>query len=473
MKYSYGTAGFRYKSDIIEAIAFRIGKGIMICSDLTNDTIGVMLTASHNPYKDNGVKIVDDKGNMINKDLEKIMEKVVNTNFHTRMEKYHTKIIFGMDTRPSCKIIKEKIIRGIKSVNRYVQIIDLGLCTTPQHHLYVYNSKINYVHKYAKILTKIVDNFNNPLTKVKIDCANGVGTITMAKILDQIDISNNKLNIELINTNVSNSEMLNNKCGSDYVMNNKHILNKDDYEKDVLYASFDGDGDRIIFYFLDSETNKFKILSGDYISALIVVYLEKQKMRYKNTSKGVVYTGYSNGGFIDYVSQYKINKACTPTGVKHLHHKAKDYDIGIYFENNGHGTCLINYTTNNILYKIFNQTVGDAIATLIGVLYMLNKTGLTIKEWHNLYYIKPCINKKMSVPDKSIYKTNKDQTKLLQPKIIAEKLEKIFKKYDIRGFIRPSGTENVVRLYMEFNKNKRKSFSKLNRIVDEIKQILI
>lgn len=32
--------------------------------------------------------------------------------------------------------------------------------------------------------------------------------------------------------------------------------------------------------------------------------------------------------------------ACVPTGVKHLHHKAKDYDVGVYFEANGHGTLL-------------------------------------------------------------------------------------------------------------------------------------
>ena len=32
--------------------------------------------------------------------------------------------------------------------------------------------------------------------------------------------------------------------------------------------------------------------------------------------------------------------ACTPTGVKHLHHKALEFDIGVYFEANGHGTVI-------------------------------------------------------------------------------------------------------------------------------------
>lgn len=29
---------------------------------------------------------------------------------------------------------------------------------------------------------------------------------------------------------------------------------------------------------------------------------------------------------------------CTKTGVKHLHHKAQEFDLGVYFEANGHGT---------------------------------------------------------------------------------------------------------------------------------------
>ena len=32
--------------------------------------------------------------------------------------------------------------------------------------------------------------------------------------------------------------------------------------------------------------------------------------------------------------------ACAATGVKHLHHKALEFDIGVYFEANGHGTVI-------------------------------------------------------------------------------------------------------------------------------------
>lgn len=41
--------------------------------------------------------------------------------------------------------------------------------------------------------------------------------------------------------------------------------------------------------------------------------------------------------------------ACVPTGVKHLHHKALTFDIGVYFEANGHGTVVFSQETKNKL----------------------------------------------------------------------------------------------------------------------------
>lgn len=36
--------------------------------------------------------------------------------------------------------------------------------------------------------------------------------------------------------------------------------------------------------------------------------------------------------------------ACVPTGVKHLHHRATQFDVGVYFEANGHGTVVYSKT---------------------------------------------------------------------------------------------------------------------------------
>lgn len=56
---------------------------------------------------------------------------------------------------------------------------------------------------------------------------------------------------------------------------------------------------------------------------------------------GIVQTAYANGGSTRYMREtLGLAVALTPTGVKYLHHEAKRFDIGIYFEANGHGTVL-------------------------------------------------------------------------------------------------------------------------------------
>lgn len=50
--------------------------------------------------------------------------------------------------------------------------------------------------------------------------------------------------------------------------------------------------------------------------------------------------------------------ACTPTGVKHLHHEAKAFDIGIYFESNGHGTVLFKPDVLKKMEGLLDDAVG-------------------------------------------------------------------------------------------------------------------
>ena len=56
---------------------------------------------------------------------------------------------------------------------------------------------------------------------------------------------------------------------------------------------------------------------------------------------GIVQTAYANGASTAFMrDELGIEVAITPTGVKHLHEEAVKFDIGIYFEANGHGTVL-------------------------------------------------------------------------------------------------------------------------------------
>ena len=161
------------------------------------------------------------------------------------------------------------------------------------------------------------------------------------------------------------------------------------------------------------------------------------------------------------------------TGVKHLHHKAKDFDISIYFESNGHGTV---YHNENTLEKIqnlkkestekdfeilefveiflnsFNKTVGDSLSVLICVEKCLKILNLKCSSIYKLYEIIPAVNLKKKVQDKSIYESNEDDSRLIFPKNIQDLIDDIVKEYvEFRGrcFIRASGTEDIVRIYAE------------------------
>lgn len=159
-----------------------------------------------------------------------------------------------------------------------------------------------------------------------------------------------------------------------------------------------------------------------------------------------------------------------PTGVKHLHHAAEHYDIGVYFEANGHGTVLfspssqdklatyepstpaqstaLNHLVN--LTQLINQTVGDALSDMLLVEVVLAHKSYSGVEWDSLYADMPNRLVKVTVKDVHAFKTEDAERRLVSPPGLQTKLEEIVRRYDGgRSFVRPSGTEDVVRVYAE------------------------
>lgn len=160
----YGTAGFRTLGSQLDLVCFRVGILVGLRARLTGRA-GVMITASHNPPQDNGVKIIESDGSMLNQAWEPLAELIVNaedirkflTNFNEEQnrEQYgFTEDIFkaqdednmpvvllGMDTRESSQNLLRWTKEGIKSVG--VNYVDFGLCTTPMLHWFVANDITN------------------------------------------------------------------------------------------------------------------------------------------------------------------------------------------------------------------------------------------------------------------------------------------------------------------------------------------
>ncbi|KAK1128078.1 hypothetical protein K0M31_003563 [Melipona bicolor] len=488
----YGTAGFRTKANALEYILYRMGLLAVLRSKVKNAAIGLMITASHNIGSDNGVKLIDPAGEMLEASWEQIATNLVNVedaNLVSTIEHIIKEeninmsvdaiVITGRDTRESSPTLLNAAVTGIEVLYGIVQ--DFGIVTTPQLHYLVVctNTKNNYgnptLHGYYIKLSEAFKHvrqkqINNGqyVAELLLDAANGVGGIAAKEFQKYLGTT---LAINIYND--GNGE-LNYMCGADYVKVQQVPPVNFSLKSNFRCVSIDGDADRIVYFYTD-EDNKFHLLDGDKIATLIAEYLkELLKESHLSFQLGLVQTAYANGSSTDYIlNVLQIPAICVSTGIKHLHNKALDFDIGIYFEANGHGTVLFKETvvktikeavinpkrsTNekeaaskllNIINMI-NQTVGDALSDMLLVETILHAKGWDIMEWEKMYEDLPNKQLKVKVNNKSIITTANAGRQCITPEGLQDEIDKIVSQYKKgRSFVRPSGTEDIIRIYAE------------------------
>ena len=328
--------------------------GLAMLTKKMRANMGIMITASHNPYTDNGVKLMYYDGTMLSPDDELFMVESVEKKIAYKSLLRKSTLVIGMDTRETSEEIKQLIIRGIHAADEDSTIVDLGLVTTPELHHETYRHSYPRTAPYLTAYFSQIPELEYP--HVVVDCANGVGALRMRDIVDKHDLQNN---IILHHTDTTQASVLNHKCGSDFVVS--HGDSTFCMMDHVLHASLDGDADRIVCYY--SENGLFRLLDGDYISALFAYYFYK-RVNTSGLRVGVVHTGYANSRFLTFIHSFGFETRCTATGVKHLHRAAEEYDIGIYFESNGHGTVLLKEPyMDEDLSQFINPLIGCLLYT--------------------------------------------------------------------------------------------------------------
>lgn len=501
-KFVYGTAGFRMKAELLDSIMFTVGILAAVRSrKLKGQTIGVMITASHNKAEDNGVKLVDPMGDMLDQSWESYATDLANTKTEEIKSAYlklirdlaidqnhPASVIIARDTRPSGTRLVKALIAGLESVG--AKYVDYGVLTTPQLHYLTRATntqddalpfgEVSEEGYYKKIADayKIAMRHCTSKGTLTVDCANGVGAVSlkrMLKYLPKEGDSSGGIKIKAVNTNIDDPAVLNEKCGADYVKSGQRAPEGFDGKPLDRWASFDGDADRVLYYFVE-EGNIFRLLDGDRIASLAATFigdLVNKAGLAEKLNLAVVQTAYANGASTKYIEQtLKLKVECTPTGVKHLHHVAARYDVGVYFEANGHGTVLFSQnalkqirklepqspaqmdalTTLRALVDLINQTVGDALSDMLLVEVILAQKDYNVKEWLATYKDMPNKLIKVLVADKNHYKTvpGTAERRLEQPAGMQEKIDGIVEKYrQGRCFVRASGTEDAVRVYGE------------------------
>ena len=420
----------------------------------------------------------------------------------------------GRDTRSHSERLTDLAIQGANAMGATVQ--NHGILTTPMLHSIVLHSNPKYLlgssiepspsrlgyiqamtESYLQLVQAIVpspskdedksnndddnnNNNNNKTPPLYVDCACGVGYDAVQQVVQTILLMKEEEEMTaatrvIIPQNKPGDGPLNITCGSEHVQKQLKpptwYSNEANKQMERNYCcSLDGDADRIVFFSSAKDHELTTLLDGDKIAVLIAHFIKKelnQLYAANNTlpkiTMGVVQTAYANGASTLYLQEtLKVPVVVTKTGVKHLHHAAMEFDVGVYFEANGHGTVLFsekyhqlvestNNTSLQLLPRLINPAVGDALSDLLLVDALLQHLEWSLEDWNsNLYKDLPSRQLKVKVKDRSIVKCNSNETKCISPETLQPALELAMK--DIPGsrtFCRASGTENVVRIYAE------------------------
>lgn len=194
----FGTSGFRGPAEKFLGVAFRCGVVTALRCYASKGDCGLVITASHNPVNDNGVKFVDFNGEMfpvewevyaqqivdaetpedLSKACEELCEKENISLFQRESEPYQ--VFMGHDTRPSAEALMQAAIRGIKSLNIEIAF-EAILQTTPQVHFRVWRrylkeacGEFQWLKYLAGGYMRLARGTKGHHGALTVDCANGV-----------------------------------------------------------------------------------------------------------------------------------------------------------------------------------------------------------------------------------------------------------------------------------------------------------
>ncbi len=239
---------------------------------------GIMISASHNPYYDNGIKFFDSVGNKLEREQESAIEEIYNN--HTLIEE--------------SQVVEESIGKS----KRIDDVIGR----------YIVHIKNSFPKKLSLAGLKVV-----------VDCANGAGYIVAPTILSE-------LGAEVITiANTPNGYNINEQCGA---MHPELVAKAvKEHNADVGIA-LDGDADRLV---LVDELGS--VVDGDKLMGVLAVYLQSQNTL---TGDGIVATVMSNQGLEEYLAKHNLKLYRSAVGDKHVVELMQKKGINFGGEQSGH-----------------------------------------------------------------------------------------------------------------------------------------
>ena len=249
--------------------------GLAMLTKKMKANMGIMITASHNPFYDNGLKLFGPDGLKLSDKIEKKIEKLIDS-----------------------KIVKN--LSEPQTLGRVKRLEDAN-------------------DKYIKILkSNFPNNFNLKGMKIAIDCANGAGYKSGPKLLKS-------LGAKVFDYGTSpNGFNINDNCGSTFPKKIKLLVKK---HKANIGISLDGDADRIII-----SDEKGNIIDGDQIIAMLATRWKRKKI----LRGGVIGTLMSNYGLQNYFKNQKIKFIRANVGDRYVKEKMQKNNFNLGGEQSGH-----------------------------------------------------------------------------------------------------------------------------------------
>ena len=249
--------------------------GLAMLTKKMKANLGIMITASHNPFHDNGLKLFGPDGMKLSDIIEKKIENLI-------------------DTKTINQLSEPKLLGRVKRLedgnDRYIKIL-----------------KSNFPK-----------NFSLKGMRIVIDCANGAGYKSAPKILADLGATVFSVGVN------PNGLNINDKCGSTFPQVLKRYVKK---FRANLGIALDGDADRVIMC-----DEKSQIIDGDQIIAMIAARWKRKKI----LKGGVIGTSMSNYGLEKFLSNEKIKFKRSNVGDRYVKEMMKKNNFNLGGEQSGH-----------------------------------------------------------------------------------------------------------------------------------------
>ncbi len=284
--------------------------GLAMLTKKMRANLGIMITASHNQYNDNGMKLFGPDGMKLSDKIEKKIEKIIDSNISSKL------------TKP----LNLGRVKRLEDANE------------------------NYINILKSNFPK---NFSLKGLKIAIDCANGAAYKSAPKLL-------RSLGAKVFEAGTKpNGININFKCGSTYPEKIKSLTKK---FKTHIGISLDGDADRIIL--ADEKAN---IVDGDKIIAVLAERWKRKKI----LRGGVIGTLMSNYGLEKFFKEKKIKFFRSNVGDRYVKELMQKKKFNLGGEQSGH-IILGNFATTGdgllvALEILFSMRKGKKASELFSI----------------------------------------------------------------------------------------------------------